>query len=147
MAGPTAPSSSSAWPEIRRLGAFPDPLALHLAHPRRYPHCLESSAEGTHGRWDILFAFPGDTLEARDGDFLKALDDWYGRERIPQGRLPFLGGWFLYFSYEFAGCLEPRLALPRGDFPLALATYFPAALIRDRREGVAYLVAEHPSLI
>ncbi len=121
-------------------------MALHLANPSRYPHLLESALKGPGGRFDILFAFPGETLVAEDEGFLKALDEGLGK-RLPPSPLPFAGGWFLYLGYGLGGCLEPRLALPRGPFPLALATYCPAALIKDHREGRVYLVAEHPALL
>ncbi len=99
---------------IRQLDIYHDLLGLHLAHPQRYPFLLESVAHGTtHARYDILFAFPGQSLalcmDARvsreagcrerpltdyhalngDGllvnglDFLDNLDAWWAKERIP----------------------------------------------------------------
>lgn len=37
-------------------------LALHGFAPQRYPHLLENTATGNQGRYDILFAFPGESL-------------------------------------------------------------------------------------
>ncbi|MFQ5488009.1 MAG: hypothetical protein ACE5ET_06155, partial [Gammaproteobacteria bacterium] len=63
-----------------------DLLALHERLPQRYPCLLESVVHGTpQARYDILFAFPGETLRldaalelsggpARGGDFLAAFD-------------------------------------------------------------------------
>ena len=146
---------------VHALGQFPDPALLHRAHPRRYPHLLESTAQGTaQARYDILFAFPGSSLVlASDrrlwldgarigGDFLTALDRlWCVEATAPDlsaGSIPFTGGWFLYLGYELARDIEPVLAsLPTdGALPLAVATRFPAALIRDHAHGQAFLVSE-----
>ncbi len=115
---------------IRQLDIYQDLLGLHLAHPQRYPFLLESVAHGTlHARYDILFAFPGQSLALTDfhtlngdgllingPDFLDNLDAWWARERIPstdtESRLPFSGGWFVYLGYELAGQVEPCLDLP-----------------------------------
>lgn len=86
-------------------------LALHASWPRRYPALFESAAPGEPlGRFDILFACPGEHLslrengrlirtggghgrrrdvdwtsksstEAASGNFLAALDRWWSAER------------------------------------------------------------------
>ncbi len=146
--------------QARALGKGVDLLALHRRDPGRYPHLLESAAHGTpQGRYDILFAFPGETLvldadglrgpHAGAGGFLRGLDAWWAAEGAAPGAgeadgLPFLGGWFVYLGYEMAGEVEPTLELPEFPhaFPRALATRFPAAVIRDHREDRLWLVAE-----
>ena len=91
---------------------------LQRLHPARYPHLLQSVA---HGRYDILFACPGDSLvlqqdgtllqpdgnPAAGGEFLSVLDAWWqaGDGDDAAGDLPFAGGWFLYLGYELAGGL------------------------------------------
>ena len=46
-----------------------DLLALHAANPQRYPYLLESLAhQGDEQGWDVLFAFPGETLSAAEGE-------------------------------------------------------------------------------
>jgi anthranilate synthase component 1 len=128
-------------------------LAVHQTFPSRYPHLLESTAQGVHGRYDILFAFPGKTLALRslaDPDFLVTLDAWWGAERLryQEGGPPFRGGWFVYLSYELAAQIEPRLHLtappiaPDWGLPIAFATRFHAALIRDLKEQRAWMIAE-----
>jgi anthranilate synthase component 1 len=131
---------------------------------------LESSAAGTaQGRWDILLAANGDSIElARDGtlvrngariatdaahggnlahgDFLDALDAQWQAARLPreEPRWPFRGGWALFLAYELAGQVEPVLALPPapGRVPVALALRCPAAVLRDRTSGECVAVAE-----
>ncbi len=132
-----------------------DLLSLHCRDPLRYPHLLESAAVGGQGRYDILFAFPGESLtltDAGEADFLQALDRRWAREavgRSPAEGLPFQGGWFLYLGYELAGQIEPRVALhpTRSDLPLASATRFPAAVIRDHLQQRCWIVSEQPQLL
>jgi len=77
--------------------------------------------------------------------FLHALENWWGalRVRNEATSLPFTGGWLLYLGYELAGEIEPRLALPPSADPvIALAIRAPAAWIRDRQSGRAWVAAE-----
>jgi anthranilate synthase component 1 len=136
-----------------------DLLDLHASDPARYPYLLESAAQAGHlGRYDILFAFPGQTLllDARfelhgaNGfaapGFLTAFDNWWSELRGRPARrsdLPFTGGWFLMLGYELAQEIEPRLDLRRHPMlPVARATRIPAAVIRDRERSAAWIVAE-----
>lgn len=120
---------------------------LHREHPSRYPFLLQSTAPGgSLGRYDILFAFPGETLVAGDEpSFLDALDARWKRERSDEqtGELPFDGGWFVYLGYELAQEIEPGLQLaPDTRLPAAFAVRVPAALIYDHDESTCYLVCE-----
>lgn len=140
------------------LSRCPDFIALHQSSPALYPHLLESTAEGplfeqTGGRFDILFAYPGDTLRLDHpvnypggADFLEGLDRLWRAERMPweSSAVPFRGGWLLFLGYELAAQIEPRLRLPagKGPLPIAFATRFWAALIRDHATGEVYAVAE-----
>jgi anthranilate synthase component 1 len=135
-----------------------DFLRLQSLEPERYPFLLESAASGTeHGRYDILLAFPGDSLQVTSGgqcqgpharpglNFLQSLDCWFKEDGNPEatGELPFCGGWFLYLAFEFAREIEPSLQLgAEPDWPLALATRVPAALVRDHETQRGWLVAE-----
>ncbi|MEK7696953.1 MAG: hypothetical protein AAB346_02330, partial [Pseudomonadota bacterium] len=111
------------------LQTFPDLADLHALDPARYPHLLESVAHDTPAaRYDILFAFPGETLDAHTGQktFLTALDAAWrahasGRALREQGMPPFTGGWFVYLSYELGAEIEPALGEPRRDPVLPLA--------------------------
>lgn len=151
---------------VHTLAAFPDLSLLHAAHPQRYPHLLESVAQGTpQARYDILFAFPGNTLRLEangrlhwpgppmTGDFLSALDQvWHNAAQDfasaePNASVPFSGGWLLYLGYELAYSIEPGIVpVPRdAHMPVAFATRFPAAIIRDHACRCAYLVCENPA--
>jgi anthranilate synthase component 1 len=136
-----------------------DLLDLHAHKPERYPFLLESAAHGTPlGRFDILFAFPEATLrldseyrlhggaaDIADG-FLTALDaetSTPDTRHTPQSESPFHGGWFVFLGYELAAEIEPRLNLrPSPGLPVAMATRIPAAIVRDRLNSSAWIVAE-----
>lgn len=133
-------------------------LALHQTSPSRYPFLLESAASGTpQGRFDILFAFPGDSLvldanyrltgpaAAGATDFLSGLNGWWQHEHVEltPDALPFRGGWFLFLAYELATQVEPILGLTaEPGVPVALAVRVPCAVIMDHQLGQAWLVAE-----
>jgi len=132
-----------------------DFLELIQLNHERYPHLLES--RGTvcaEIRFDMLFAFPeqwyqcDQTTKSQD-NFLRFLSSLTSAPSLGSGLnkvdIPFRGGWFVFFGYEFAGVLEPRLRhLPAGedDLPLAFASRHRAAVIRDRLQQRCYALAE-----
>jgi len=128
-----------------------DLLALHRSNPERYPHLLESAANGPQGGYDILFACPGESLTLNtigDFDFLRALDARWAqaaRGHDSDSDLPFHGGWFIYLGYELAAQIEPQLVLKADSsgLPVARATRIPAAVIRDHARQCCWLVAEN----
>jgi anthranilate synthase component 1 len=148
-------------PTVRSFSAEFEPLGLISRHPERYPGLLESSAPigptTVGGRFDVLPISSGEILRLSGdgrmsgpqaegtGGFLAALDRWWQTLRLPAeaAALPFTGGWLVYLSYEIAREIEPSVAFPPSAEPLvALAIRAPAAWIRDRRSGVAWLIAE-----
>lgn len=149
---------SSAGLQVRAVDSTADLLQLHRFLPERYPHLLQSVAHGTpQARFDILFAFPAQTLAlnadgtlkgpcAEADGFLAALDRWWQRDCHAEdvASLPFRGGWFLYLGYELAAEIEPSLELPAASdgLPTAFAVRCPAAVIRDHASHRTYLVAE-----
>jgi len=143
---------------VESLPAETNLRALHRLNPSRYPFLLQSTAvSASLGRYDILFAYPGDSLVLESSGelsgagtetgagFLASLDDWWRRERaqLPDNDLPFVGGWFLYLGYELAAEVEPALDLePDTVLPTAFAVRCPAAIIRDHEQDSVVLVAE-----
>lgn len=145
---------------ITRLGEQIDLLLLHDLNPERYPFFLHSASEGNQNtRYDILFAFPGETLslnqqglcgrdkavsQSPENDFLRHLDQWFAEEQCAlSSELPFSGGWFVYLGYELAGQVEPTLKLPQAeDQPTAFACRVRTALITDKQTGQTLLVQE-----
>jgi anthranilate synthase component 1 len=137
-------------------------LELHAAYPDRYPALLESAASGEPlGRFDILFAYPTATLTldacgtltgehaAGGTTFLQALETWWSHERATESdvSLPFQGGWLVYLSYELAGQIEPRLAMPAPvSGPVAQAIRGPAAIILEHANARAWIVVESSAL-
>jgi len=144
----------------RTLAGRRDLLAPAAAFPERYPALLESVTRASaHARYDILFAFPQDTLtlssvghvhdaagHVRSDRFLDALDAAWRAERLPQAAddgLPFHGGWVLMLAYELAAEIEPTLRLRHSEhLPVALAVRCPAAIIVDHLHERTVLVAE-----
>lgn len=147
-------------PTVRSYSADLEPLTLVDEFPVSYPGLLESgagmAAASSGSRFDILPMAVGECLRlGSDGrlsgphagakGFFAALEEWWARLRIPEAEslLPFSGGWLLYLGYELASEVEPRLRLPPSPDPvIALAIRAPAAWIRDRATGQAWLIAE-----
>ena len=141
---------------IRALAQPVDLPGLHRMAPQRYPFLLQSTAPGPAlGRFDILFAFPGEAIELGAdgktrgrhdvGGFLATLDAWWKREscRPDPSALPYTGGWFLFLGYELAQEIEPSLDLqPDPVLPAAFAVRCPAAIIYDHVDRQAYWVVE-----
>lgn len=143
---------------IQKLDKSVDLAALHRCNPDRYPFLLQSTAAG---RFDILFAFPGESLTldykgklkcpdqiiSTGNDFLAAFDRWWQIEKTdtrPAEDLPFFGGWFVYLGYELAGQIEPVLKLHAGHpgMPVAVAVRVQSALVRDHDNGCISVVTE-----
>ncbi|MDH5661297.1 MAG: hypothetical protein OEY65_09885, partial [Gammaproteobacteria bacterium] len=151
--------------KIHLMQGQQDLLALHQNNPERYPFLLESVASSLEdttdkicsSRFDILFAFPQETLTLSndekltgygdiDGnDFLNNLSNWWKTKRnnlIECQQLPFSGGWFLYLGYELAKQVERQLKLKISSTPIAYATRIPAAIIYDHKENNTYCICE-----
>jgi len=174
------PTSSEAL-IIHQLDNLIDFTGLHQVNPRRYPFILESSAQAEdilapdtsryinptsdssskeNARYDILFAFPLQTLTLDSfnklsgavlddkKDFLANLDlNWLENKSAAstmQANLPFHGGWFAYLNYELVGQIEKRLNLPRANEKSIIAnlTRIPVAVIYDKHRDVQFIIAE-----
>ncbi|WP_178861701.1 aminodeoxychorismate synthase component I [Thiomicrorhabdus cannonii] len=121
---------------------------LHQLNAERYPFLLESVAKGALGQHSILFAFPQKTLQLTHPEeaqrFVKEAKQGFAAAKIAQVEcdLPFYGGWFAYFSYDYAQVVEPTLRLPPSEFPLASLTRVPAAVVLNHLDDSVTLVAE-----
>ncbi len=133
------------------LGKKPDLLALCDTEPGFFPALLESqSLSEKTGRYDILFAAPSSEYVAYDqqqlDELLKVVDTAPGQLTTTQQAFdsPFQFGWLVYFSYESAYLLEPKLThlMSQSSEPLAAAIYCQGAVIYDHMTGQATLWAE-----
>ncbi|HVT35850.1 MAG TPA: aminodeoxychorismate synthase component I [Nevskiaceae bacterium] len=125
-----------------------DLFNLHRQQPEVFPFLLQSLGAGS-GRYDLLFAFPGDTIEGPE--FFAGLNQQAAAKRCaPQDELPFCGGWFLLLGYEAARWIEPRLRLPASphSLPDALAVRCTAVAVYDhqRRSTTAYAESSQAEL-
>ena len=153
---------------------LPDLSSIHGFNPERYPFLLESVAKSTSipgsdanlGQFDILFAYPQHVHILENVNmaemFVQSLQTEFAESKVdnivlqntagewlPQLELPFKGGWFVYFSYDYAQVVEPVLKLPKNKFPLAHIARMPAAIINDHQNNRTWLIAEkgHENLL
>lgn len=135
---------------ILQIPGTPDLLGLHAANPQRYPFLLQTLG---CGGWDILFAFPQQTIRldyvsGQEKPFLSMLDEAWKQDRTPGSNsvLPFHGGWFVYLGYELLHQIEPSVGIKptAGAFPLAALVRIPAAIMVSRAQGQTFLYAEEP---
>ena len=111
----------------------------------RYPFLLESVNHNDSNRYSILFAFPGESIilnSFSDFDFLNELNNQYKPNNL-NSDLPFIGGWFVYLSYELIGQIEPSLDLVRfieSNLPIAYAVKIPSTIIIDHQLDKTYLI-------
>ena len=161
--------------EVFPLNQNIDFTGLHRVNPQRYPFVLESSAQAEdilsnnkhssqnsnkHARYDILFAFPLESLTLysdnqlsgnvidTEKDFLSNLDLNFLAEKKnnqnAKSSFPFTGGWFVYLSYELAAQIEGRLKLPESKTRTITAnlTRIPVSIVHDKHTGKQSIIAE-----
>lgn len=131
----------------RVLNEKPDFLALTAEKPGFFPALLESqSLNEKIGRYDILFAAPSLELVAFNQtqfeQLLDTVDAQPNNQSTTEG--PFQYGWLVYFSYESAYLLEPKLSHLFGESnnPLAVAVYCQGAIVKDRINKQVRLYAQ-----
>lgn len=121
-------------PLLTRVDVPVDALrTLAATHAVQCPVFLDSAAQGPLTRYSLL-AFEPSAVLLRDaqgavtrdgapvgpGSFVDHLEAWLRADATPRdgGKpLPFMGGWFVYLSYEVAQEMEPILRLPCADLP------------------------------
>ncbi len=114
--------------------------------PGFFPALLESqSYQEKTGVYDILFAAPVIEKVAYDQQQLEALLQLVdGPSNQTAGQHPFAYGWFVYFAYEAAYVMEPKLAplLPESSQePLAIAIYCQGSVVIDHRQQHSHVLA------
>ncbi len=108
---------------------------------------LDSGKPGqTRGRYDILTAWPQETITIDQGGTLtpqqrETLSRRWCSAECP---LPFSGGWIGFASYELGYLLEPVTGQPgrKRILPAFHAGYYPWAIIQDHQLQQAWLVWE-----
>lgn len=131
---------------VSRLDGQLDLFALHSRHTARFPFLLESRQHNPLiGRYSLLLGQAGEQRHCHDvaelADFYAALPVQARTAAIPG--LPFVGGWFVYLSYEAAWALQPHLptlSCGASSPPLASAVYCSQALIVDHIDNCSWLV-------
>ena len=129
-----------------KLDVIPDLLAVHAHKPDAYPYLLASNTSGNrNSRYSLLMAYPQSlvTQSGADDDCLTGIGIDPCRHRA-QGRLPFVGGWFVFLSYEYAQSIESRVRYFSDDsgMPVAFRARVPAAIIVDHDDDSAWIVVE-----
>ncbi|XZG71167.1 aminodeoxychorismate synthase component I [Chitinibacteraceae bacterium HSL-7] len=127
--------------KIEALSVVPDFQSLAATRPAQFPALFMSS--GQDG-WDILLACPAERQLYFAGDeaaFALALDGLPlgGKASSP---LPFVGGWLVYAAYELLEHFEPTVSARADEAPCAMLQRCDGALLRDRRTGEGWLVAQ-----
>ncbi len=124
---------------------------LQLMAKDKLPFLLEtvaiSQAKEVSESYSILFAYPQAEHRLYSADdsiafYDKFQQDFYKNKQNITIKLPFYGGWFCYFSYDYAQVVEPSLNIPTSDLPLAILTRVPCAFIYEHKNKVLHLVAE-----
>lgn len=160
-----------AQPVLLLDGQDIDLTSLHQFRPKDYPFILESVAkteEGGLGQFSIALGYPQESIQLNPNEdtqhFVEQAQAAFGGEKIqqviepqaletlPAGQLsrvmkslahiPFKGGWFAYFSYDYAQVVEPVLDLPASKFPLANLTRTPAGMVVDHQNQVVWALVE-----
>lgn len=133
----------------------PDLLALTEAQSGFFPALLESqSLNEKIGRYDILFAAPSIELVAFDetqlNQLLAAIDSQAKQKpsEAQDSQKPFQFGWLVYFAYESAYLMEPKLKhlLAAATEPLAVAIYCQGAVVNDRIQQQVSIFAQSQSV-
>ena len=129
-----------------------DLLSLQCLNISKYPYLLESSSRGNlKNRFSILFFKPEYSVEKTTNNFLTEFDEYWLREKIDQDKLvinnkklPFSGGWFVYFGYELSREIEPKLNIPDSPYklPTAFVSRVKTAIIFDHVDNEVFIISE-----
>ena len=130
----------------REINPKIDFAALHQFKPEAYPYFFASNTRGRiNTRYSIILAYPEKTIVQRagDADCLDLINTRLDKTDNDAG-LPFVGGWFVFLSYEYAATIEPGVEFfaEQSSLPVALASRIPAAIIIDHEKNRCTIVAD-----
>ncbi len=131
----------------RKIHCPVDFSALHRFKPESYPVLLASNTCGEHNtRYSIILTHPEQTYRQIPGESLDCLESIsvdLSQSNNTQD-LPFIGGWFVYLSYEYAALVEPSVDLffDQTTTPIAWVSRIPAAIIIDHQQDYCTLVTD-----
>ncbi len=127
--------------------------ALQELNKDVFPFLLESvavsQAQPDYGisQFSILFAYPQENIRLNGLLHAKKFQQEFQQSFVKTKQsvevgLPFTGGWFCYFSYDYAQVIEPSLSFEQSNLPLVILTRVPCAFIYDNKNKQLHLVAE-----
>lgn len=115
---------------------------------------LDSGDGATNGNFDVIAA-QADTARSlyvdancTTAELARTLSTWQttAEANIDQAQLsrdlPFDGGYIGHLAYELGRRLHKLPAAKRGNLPLAVAHYYPWAIVQDRKNKRSWLVGE-----
>ncbi len=140
-------NSPSSVEVLSRPGTREDLFALIESNPERYPFLLDSVATHETAQQSILLAFPQERFEQKSSDCDVAVWLENQRNQSPleaESDLPFIGGWFVYYSYDYAQTVEPVLKVPNqtDNDLLACAVRVPFAIILNHETHTLQIICE-----
>ncbi|MGJ8671041.1 MAG: chorismate-binding protein [Oceanococcus sp.] len=132
-----------------------DLYQFHRQWPKRFPFLLESRLHGQiTGQYSLLLGDVRQELNCFEPSALHGmLEQLEPRTAATGGNTeqpPFVGGWFLYLSYEAASGLLPHLAIQsnnNGALAIARAAYCQSAVIVDHLQKKTWYVGESSDLL
>ncbi|MCK5697528.1 MAG: aminodeoxychorismate synthase component I [Gammaproteobacteria bacterium] len=159
------------------IQALPELIQFYRHFPDKYPFVLNTSSKSSQTlNFDIVFIKPDYylTMDAsfqlscsdknidisQNSSFLDTFDQLFLSEQnkmidedSESCQLPFRGGWFVFFAYEFAQQLEPTLQIAftlseqkqYASLPIAYAARVKQALIVDHQQKKAFFLSEQNS--
>lgn len=134
----------------KRLSLKPDFLALAAEESGFFPGLCESQSTNENiARFDILFAAPSTELVAFDrNSFSQLLTSINSKPNRKTDDWPFQFGWLVYFSYESAYLMEPKLShlISETTEPLAIAKYCQGCLVYDHLNNETRLFAQSDAI-
>ncbi len=128
-----------------------DLIALYSHNPTRYPFLLASNhkhqdlTSNKQGRYSFLLTHPGQSIilnRLDEFNFLDKLDDKLNLNCQQNKELPFIGGYFVYLSYELITQLEKKISPVDKHFQHAIAycVKIDSAIVIDHSNNQSYIV-------